>query len=157
MSFTTPVFRNRYPEFADLSLYPASTVDYYLGLSEKLINNPARWGDVEDDGRMLFVAHHLVLERRALNDAAKGNVPGMASGPVNSRSVDKVSVGYDTQAGTIPGAGHWNLTQYGIRLKMLFDIVGAGPVQVGVDSCLPANTGLAWPGPSQSMFPNGSG
>lgn len=156
MSVSVTSFRGVYLEFAEQARYPNSMVSYYLLLSTKLINNPQRWGEVEDDGRMLFIAHHLVLERRALDAANKGGLPGVATGPVNSRHVDKVSVGYDTTAGTIPGAGHWNLTEYGIRLKGLFDIIGAGPIQVGVDSCLPANTGPAWQGPPFYNWPNPS-
>lgn len=104
---------------------------------------------------MLFIAHHAVLERKALDAAAQpGGVPGVSTGVINSKSVDKVSVGYDTAAGTEEGAGHWNLTVYGIRLKSLFNMMGAGPVQVGI-GC-PAGPG-AWPGPSSSYFPNDSG
>lgn len=154
---TVPSFRANYLEFNDQSRFPNSMVQYYLTLSTKLINNPARWAEIEDDGRMLFIAHHVVLERKALDEANQGNVPGTASGPVNSRSVDKVSVGYDTAAGTIPGAGHWNLTQYGIRLKQLFDMIGAGPVQVGAESCGPGLSGAAWQGPPVYNFPNPSG
>lgn len=158
MTVTAASFRQTYPEFADVVRYPASQVAYYLALAGKMIDNGARWGDLEDDGRMLFIAHHVVLERKAMEAADQGNVPGVSVGVVNSKSVDKVSVGYDTSAGTVKDAGHWNLTVYGIRLKQLMDMMGAGPIAVGVSAgCLgPNSSSTAWPGPWQSLFPNPS-
>lgn len=157
MAVTVPSFRAAFLEFNDQTKFPNSMVQYYLTLSTKLINNPQRWAEIEDDGRMLFIAHHCVLERRALDAANRANIPGLMTGPVNSRSVDKVSVGYDTNAGIIPGAGHWNLTEYGVRLKGLFDIIGAGPIQVGAFSCLdPLSSAQAWQGPPLYNFPNDS-
>lgn len=157
MAVTTASFRANFLEFGDLGRFPDWMINYYVGLSSKLINNPARWGELEDDGRMLFIAHHCVLERKALDAAEAGGVPGVSTGVINSKSVDKVSVGYDTTAGTEPGAGHWNLTVYGIRLQSLFNMIGAGPVQVGV-GCSPAGSafGPGWPGPFGSTFPNDS-
>lgn len=152
MAVTTASFRTKFVEFADLGRFPAWMIDYYVGLSAKMINNPARWGELEDDGRMLFVAHHAVLERKALDSVASGGVPGVSTGVINSKSVDKVSVGYDTSAGTEEGAGHWNLTIYGLRLKSLMNMMGAGPVQVGV-GC--SSSGSAWAGPG--TWPSDSG
>jgi hypothetical protein len=70
----------------------------------------------------------------------------MITGVINSKSVDKVSIGYDTAGGIEAGAGHWNLTIYGTRLIKLIKMVGAGPVQVGI-GCTPMYSGSAWSGP----------
>lgn len=153
-AITDAIFRTNYPEFADKARFPVPQVAYYLTLAPKLINEP-RWGNVFDTGVELFIAHNVALERRALDE--KNGVPGMAPGIVSGKSVDKVSVNYDTQSGVMPGAGHWNLTIYGMRFIKLSRMFGAGPIQVGIGFNPPFSMGSdAWPGPWQSNFPNPS-
>jgi hypothetical protein len=41
-----------------------------------------------------------------------------------------VTQAYDTTAGIVPEAGHWNLTTYGMRFIQLVLMFGAGPIQV---------------------------
>lgn len=143
MSVTPTTFRQHYPEFASTGSYPDSAVEFQLGLAELLFNK-RRWGRMLDTGQELFIAHNLAIERKAQNEAAvPGGVPGLSSGPVSSKSVDKVSISYDTNAGIDPKASHWNLTIYGTRLYRLFRLVGMGPVQVGGSS---SHAIGAWPG-----------
>ncbi len=157
MSVTVPSFRGGYPEFADQTRYPNGMVAHYLAFALKMMDAD-RWGELIDEGTMLFTAHHCTLRRRAMDQADNGDAPGGASGPVNSRSVDKVSVGFDTGAGTIEGGAQWNLTVYGIEFLQMMKLVGAGPIQVGAEFCAdPLGSAFAWPGPPQSLFPNGSG
>jgi hypothetical protein len=65
---------------------------------------------------------------------------------LNSKSVDKVSAGYDTASVAEEFGGNWNLTTYGQRLYRLMQQFGAGPLQIGAGpGCAPVyNT---WPGP----------
>lgn len=159
MTVTVATFRQTFPEFAEGPAYPNAMVGTYITLAGHMLNNPARWGaELQDYGRMLFVAHHCVLERRALDAVAAGGPPGMSRGIINSESVDKVSVGYDTQGGSEEGAGHWNLTEYGIRLKSMMNMMGAGAVQLGgvPRGVGPLNSANAWAGPPQYNFPNDS-
>jgi hypothetical protein len=145
MTVTAASFVTDYPEFSDPTKYPTSAINYWLNLSVLLFNAP-RWFDLLDVGTELFIAHNLALEVRAQADAANGAPPGMITGVINSKSVDKVSIGYDTAGGIEAGAGHWNLTIYGTRLIKLTKMVGAGPIQIGI-GCTPSYSGSAWSGP----------
>lgn len=80
---------------------------------------------------MLFVAHHLTLDARDAAAVAAGGVPGELKGPAASKSVDKVSVSYDTKAVTFEDQAFWNLTRFGIQLYNLARLIGAGGVQLG--------------------------
>lgn len=129
MSVTTTKFRADFPEFSSTAAYPEALVTFYLTLGAKLMSVD-RWADIIDEGLELFVAHNLALERPAQKTAAAGGVPGGASGPVSSKTIDKVSVSYDTSAAMEPGAGHWNLTIYGQRYIRLARMVGSGGLQL---------------------------
>ena len=145
MTVTVDSFREHFPAFVDEDRYSDDMIQYWLSLAEKLVNNGVRWGSLRDNGIELFIAHNVSLERRAMDQAEQGQVPGGSPGIVNSKSVDKVSVGYDTQGGAELDAGHWNLTIWGTRYIRLVRIIGAGPVQVGADTAVSVSS--AWPGP----------
>lgn len=158
MTTTANAFRRSFPEFGENTTYTDPVIDFWLGVADKLLN-AARWNDLIEAGKFLFCAHNLVLSRQAEAAAANGAVPGQASGPVSQKSVDKVSVSYDTAAALEPEAGHWNLTTYGQRFIHLARLLGAGGLQVG-----PAGAGgfgagplslfNAWAGPWAFNFPN---
>jgi hypothetical protein len=120
--------RADFPEFADVAAYPNATVNFWLALGGKLLD-AERWADLLDAGLELFVAHNLVLERQAVASAATGAPPGVSTGMVAAKAVDKVSVNYDTSSAMELDAGHWNLTIYGQRYVRLMRMVGAGPLQ----------------------------
>lgn len=141
MTVTASSFRLAFPEFANTSAYPDPRVDFWLSLSVNMFNVD-RWGAMLDHGMMLLVAHNLALGARSLKDAEFGKTPGQASGPVNNKSVDKVSIGYDTTSATEENAGAYNLTIYGQQYIRLARLIGAGPVQVDVPT----------PGSSQSLY-----
>jgi hypothetical protein len=122
-------FRTDFPEFADVVAYPDSSVDFWIRLATKLLR-PSRWADVLDEGIELFVAHNLALQRAASSGGSSG-VPGMNSGVVASKTVDKLSITYDSSVGIVPNAGHWNLTTYGTRFLWLMNMAGMGPTQLG--------------------------
>jgi hypothetical protein len=146
MTVTADSFRENYPAFANAETYTAEQIDYYLSLAVLLLN-ASRWSTLLDLGTSMFLAHNLVLEAKNKAAADNGAMPGGDVGPVNNKSVDKVSVGYDTAAGIQEGAGHWNLTNYGTRFIQLARMVGAGPIQVGGGGCVdPLSSVNAWPG-----------
>lgn len=129
MTVTPDSFRVDFPEFADNVAYPDSGITFWLTVAGKLLNT-LRWQDMLDTATELFVAHQLVLERQAQKSAAKGAVPGVTTGAISSKTVGPVTQAYDTSAGIDEGAGHWNLSTYGIRLIQLCSLFGAGPIQV---------------------------
>lgn len=154
MSVDADKLRTDFPEFASTDRFPDDMVDFWLSVAPKMID-PFRWGNLADVGVEMFTAHNLVLERRAMDEADRGKTPGMSPGIKNSQSVDKVSVGYDTQGGAELGAGHWNLTIYGTRFIRLARMMGRGGVQVGV-GCEPSASASAYVGPWPYNYPNPS-
>jgi hypothetical protein len=128
MTISAAQFRIDYPEFQSVTNYPDSTVNYWLNLAYVMLN-PTAWSSLLDIGVELFTAHNLVIERQNASAALRGGLPGQG-GLVNSKSVDKVSVGYDTGSQIELEAGHWNLTNYGTRFIRLARMAGAGGVQL---------------------------
>lgn len=129
MTLTTAQFRQDFPEFADASIYTDSQVMLWLGVSLLLVNE-CRWGDLYNLGIELVTAHHLAIAMRDQTAAAVGGVPGTMTGPLASKSVDKVSASYDTSAATLDNAGFWALTSYGMRFLTLARMMGAGGLQL---------------------------
>ena len=81
-------------------------------------------------------------------------------GIVNNKSVDSVSIGYDTQMGADPEAGQYNMTLYGRQFWSMLKYLPIGPIQIGPGGCpgYYSPTSGAWigpwpfPGPAQSGF-----
>jgi hypothetical protein len=124
-----PTFRTNFPEFADSARYPTPLVTFWLGVGASLVNAD-RWGELSDVGVQLCTAHHLVISARDQATSAAGGLPGQAAGMVSSKSVDKISVTYDTGAAMIDGAGFWALSSYGVRYLSLARMFGAGGLQL---------------------------
>lgn len=158
---TSNEFRGKFTEFTDPDRFPDGLLDFWLEVADSNVN-AGRWGTLYSLGRMLYAAHNIVLERRAQDEAANGATPGMgAVGMVNNKSVDKVSIGYDTGSIALDAAGQWNLTIYGQRFIQMSRRMGAGGLQLGVPgptevSMSALSSGNAWPGPWTSNFPNPS-
>ena len=129
MTVTAASFRVDFPEFASTGTYPDATVNFWLGLSGKMLD-ANRWGDLLDYGTELFVAHNLTLAVRDQKASAFGGVPGAGHGVLASKTIDKVSMSYDTALAGVEGAGNWNLTTYGTRYIQLARMVGAGGLQL---------------------------
>ncbi len=139
---TPTIFRQNFNAFADPGIFDDNSINLYLGIAGNLIND-ARWGgnadevlDVNGDivtmgtldyGICLMTAHHLVLMARDNVTARSGGLPGTVEGIRNSKAVDKVSVGYDSEGVMIKGGDFYNMTQYGIRFLHLAKLMGAGP------------------------------
>lgn len=154
MAVDATSFRVDLPEFGDAVAFPDSMINYWLNAAANLMDQ-SRWGapavagspnTLYDLGMEMFVAHNIVLERRAENAAANGAIPGSDSGPISSKSVGGVSVSFDTGAVSEEKGGHWNATTYGRRYYRLAKQVGMGPVQIGIGSQPPFSAG-AWVGP----------
>lgn len=134
---TSPVtadqFRLDFPEFASAVTYPDTQVNFWLNVASQFVRVQV-WGNQYTLGVELYAAHNLVLEQQAMRAVLTGGVPGIATGPINNKSVDKVSVGYDTASSSEEKGGNWNLTIYGLRYKRLADLFGMGGIQIGTCS-----------------------
>lgn len=148
MAATPATLRAMFPEFASPAQYPDTLLQTWLGVSVKFVNAD-RWGDSTDLGVMLAACHRVALAKRAQKGGAGGAAPGANTGLLVSKSADGISASYDASAVTLAGAGHWNLTTYGLQYKELANLMGAGPVQVGVDD---GSHSGAWPGVIQPPF-----
>jgi hypothetical protein len=123
-------FREDFPEFASIVTYPTTMVQFWLDVASQMVRQQV-WGQQYKLGVELYTAHNLVLEAQAARAVAVGGVPGVSSGPINNKSVDKVSTGYDTTVASEEKAGAWNLTVYGTRFYRLMLMFGAGGIQLG--------------------------
>lgn len=134
MTIAPDDLRAAFTEFGNTTTFPDATVQWWLNRAYKMLRVEV-WGDDLDDGVMLYVAHNLVIAARNAAAAAAGNISGLgsASGPIASKGVGPVSVSYDTHAGTIEGAGFYNLTSYGVQFYQLVLLYGAGGVQLSGD------------------------
>lgn len=122
-------FRTDFPEFADATAYPDAAVNFQINLATLRMPED-RWQDLLPYGIELFTAHYLAVARKNIQTASAGGVPGGGMGVVNSKTVDKVSVSYDTALASLEGGGHWNLTSYGVQYLQLARMIGAGGIQL---------------------------
>lgn len=131
MVISVAQFRADFSEFGDAAVYPAGDITFWLNTGYLRLPSNV-WKELLDIGVELFVAHNLAIERANKKAALNGGAPGQNVGPLNSKSVSKVSAGYDTAVGAVKDAGNYNLTNFGTRFMELVDIVGAqGITQIG--------------------------
>jgi hypothetical protein len=120
-------FRLDFPEFASETIYTSNMVNFWASIAVKMLDL-SRWGDLYTQGQSLYVAHNLVIQRR--NIAGAGSGGSTVTGAISSKSVGSVSVSYDNQIATMPNAGQWALTVYGLQYLQLARLIGAGAVQL---------------------------
>lgn len=123
------LFRRAFPEFADIDRYPDSQLDFWSAFATAMVN-ARRWKTQVNMGIYLYVAHEITLAAQNQKAGVIGGVPGSTSGPVNTKTVGSVTVGYDTQQAAEKDAGWWNLTTYGKQFIRLTRMFGAGGVQL---------------------------
>jgi hypothetical protein len=167
VSITAADFRKNLPAFQDKDKFDDSAVNFWLDIGQGTnigamnpnsiaMINAQRWGNVADLGVQLFAAHNLILEAQSMAAVKVNGLPGEYVGSVQSESVDKVSVNYDTSTTVETDAGHWNLTIYGKRFIRFARMAGAGGIQLGIGMSPPFG-GPAWPGPLVLMSPTPDG
>lgn len=120
-----PTFRAHFPAFADLSLYPDATVQMFLDVGAVMCS-PTVWCNFQQLGSELICAHFLALQQLSMQGGNTGGVPGLSRGLMNSKSVSKVSVGYDVGITAMEGGGPWNYTIYGEQYLWFVQLVGTG-------------------------------
>lgn len=148
-------FRAAFPAFSDPTLYPSEQIDFWI--NQALINPPInRWriGQFYDQAILFWIAHNLTLERYVANMSIAGQ-PAMGVGVPASKSVNGVSLSYDTGISADPQAGPYNLTIYGQRFWMYLKMAGAagsevptgypaGTVFNGLGTIMPYALGYSW-------------
>ena len=151
MALITPSqMRANFPEFSNQVRFPTGLIQFWLDWSYLMLNS-SRFGSALNMAAQLMAAHNISIERSNMDQGTigAGNNSGSVGqnvGAVNSKSVDKVSVGYDVSIASDPTAGYWNLTNYGLRLWQLIKMFGAGPIQLGAGGPLVWFNQVAWPG-----------
>jgi hypothetical protein len=125
MAFDITVFRGHFPEFANETIYPDGSLEFWASVGDLLLNSD-RWLDLRDAGLELFVAHNICLQAKDMAAVAAGGVPGESNSMISSQSVGPVSVSLDTAAGIEEKGGNYNLTSYGTRFLRLARLVGMG-------------------------------
>ncbi|MGJ0580343.1 DUF4054 domain-containing protein [Xenorhabdus bovienii] len=127
---TVKQFRADFPEFSDNTRYPEAAIHFYLGQADTVLDQD-RHGDQFIYLAELFTAHYVELKGKAIASAAvSGSVNTAGGGVMTSKSVDKVSVGYDTSGIINPEAGFWNNTAYGREFYWWWSMFGAGGRQL---------------------------
>jgi hypothetical protein len=80
MTVTAASFKAAFPAFTSDTDYPIPMLTYQLSLAVKL-HNADRWGELLDDGIMLWTAHMITLEQQSSAAAAAGQSAGAIAGP----------------------------------------------------------------------------
>jgi hypothetical protein len=134
-------FRKDFPLFADDTVYNDHTVQFWLDIAGIGVL-PRFWCQFTVLGQELYAAHFLALQQynmlRSMGGTA-ASVPGMPMGLMTSKSVGKVSVGYDYSSSSMEGWGPWNLTMWGQQYAFYAQMVGTGGYEtlgVGVEASL---------------------
>ncbi|MBD8451874.1 DUF4054 domain-containing protein [Serratia rubidaea] len=127
---TVEKFREDFPQFSSPVTYPNAQIQFRLDLADILLSEKITGAKIFPYLVELFVAHYMALYAQDMRSAAVGGAGGSASGVQSSKSVDKVSVSYDTGATLNPDAGFWNNTRYGAEFWQLITMFGAGGRQL---------------------------
>lgn len=129
MAFTPGAFRLAFPEFEDTAKYPDALLSGWGAVAAQFVDS-RRWRSNADLGVNLYVAHEITLQAQSLATSAVGGIPGNQSGPVNTKTVGSVTVGYDTAQSAEKDGGWWNLTVYGKQFYRLARMYGVGAIQL---------------------------
>jgi hypothetical protein len=120
-----PTFRSHFTPFASAAQYPDPAVQMFLDVGASMCS-PQLWCQYQQLGSELVCAHFLAMQQFSAQGGQGGGVPGLNRGLVNSKSVSKVSVGYDVGETSIEGGGPWNYTLYGTQFLWWAQLVGTG-------------------------------
>lgn len=137
-TLTVDQFRTDFPEFT-ADVFPNNTVQMYIDYIIADNNFPIhRWGPWQLYGQELYIAHNLALGNfyggtpgTPGAGIGAGGTPGLFTGIGSSKSVNGVSISYDTNYGMAGSGdmGEYAMTLYGRRLWTMMRNAGAGPIQ----------------------------
>lgn len=125
MAITTATFRIRFPEFSNETLHPDARIQLFLD-DAMLCVDEDRWSKFYELGVYNLAAHEYSLKYDALTGAAKLGNKAMA-GPLQSKTVDKVSGSYAVQSIDLnQGYAYYMTTPYGRAYWALFQKIRPG-------------------------------
>lgn len=127
---TVSDFRRDFPQFADVTKYPEVQILFRLNLADVLLSESVTGKALFPYFVELFVAHYMALWATDSRAMLVGGAGGSTNGVQASKSVDKVSVSYDTSQTLNHDAGFWNNTRYGAEFYQLITMFGAGGRQL---------------------------
>ena len=136
-------FRAHFPAFADTSKYPDVQVQFQIDVCTVMCD-PRVWQQLQQMGVELMTAHFLAMQQYMAQGGVAGGVPGMATGLRSSKSVSKVSVGYDQGLTGMEGWGPWNYTVYGQQYAWYAQLAGTGGYETLALSNSDALVGTVW-------------
>lgn len=123
-------FRRDFPQFADVVHYSDSQIQLRLTLADSLLRESVTGEELFPYFVGLFIAHYMALWAADNRAVALGSTGGASGGVASAKSIDKISVSYDTGATLNPDAGFWNYTRYGSEFWQLIQMFGAGGIQL---------------------------
>jgi hypothetical protein len=132
-AYNDTLFRQQFPEFANITTYPATVLSGYWGMGLNFLKGAGQpWGMLDGNAYMnamnAVTAHLLVLGMRA----AASITPGAAQGGYQTGSnIDGISV--QKLAPPVKSTFAWWLAQtsYGQMVLALISIAGVGGVSIG--------------------------
>jgi len=127
---TVEQFRVAFPQFADPARFPDIPITFRLNLADIMLSEKTTGKEMFPYLVGLFVAHYMTLWLADSKAELMGGAGGSTNGVQASKSVDKVSVSYDTGATLNPDAGFWNNSRYGAEFWQLIIMFGAGGRQL---------------------------
>lgn len=127
---TAADFRRDFPQFASTEKFPDTQISFRLSLADRLLSENVTGRELFPYFAELFVAHYLVLYASDARSVAAGGAGGSTNGVQASKSIDKVSVSYDTGSTLNADAGFWNNSRYGAEFWQLVMMFGAGGRQL---------------------------
>jgi hypothetical protein len=122
---TPSQFRLLFPAFGDKSVYTDAMIQTWLNMAPL---NSSVWGDMYQLGQGLWTAHELA--KFGPGGYTSQNIFGVGGIPA-SKSVNGVSISYDTSMGVDPEAGQYNMTLYGRQFWSMMKFLPIGPFQMG--------------------------
>ncbi len=113
-----------YPQFASVS---PEILDFYTELAERAIRE-ARWREYTAGARALLAAHFITLWQRSAGAAGETVAENAENAPVKQKTVDGVSIQYDTasESAAFPGGGSLARTPFGQQLLTLLPLTRHG-------------------------------
>jgi len=128
MTITPAQLRVRYPEFASEVTYPDARIQTWIDKGVGELSESA-WGDQYNEALYPFTGHYLSWSSMVAAQAGTGGPVG----PVSSRSVGDVSVGFATVGGVVKQTqqeAFFTLTPYGQEYWRMVLLYGVGMLAI---------------------------
>lgn len=124
MAINKTAFRTAFPEFASLTDYPDTVMEFWESMASAYVSE-VKWSALYTVGMSLVLAHFLTIAKGNKSDPGAGN-----GGLISNQSVGDVSAGFDTTSTIEAGVGQWNLTTYGQQYTRMARLIGGVAMQL---------------------------